>query len=246
MGATGWKVRLSYKGLNVTSFHRDISKLAGSKGFRCEPDLQPWSQDGRALALLTWDAAPVFIYEVDGKTVRPVPWGSEFVRSVQWSPTTDRLLITSSTRALLVDRAATPQGAATWRIPQYEQPYANWMRDGRWFWTLARESVSAKVKLTFYAVESGAHGEAHDLDPGDVAPYDAEKFASLPRLRYSLVITPSHGAVGQLLDTWHEVQFHQPSDTLYLAVYRPVSDIYEKENELRCDVQERWFAVRLE
>ena len=53
------------------------------------------------------------------------------------------------------------------------------------------------------------------------------------------------GAVGDLLDTWHGFQFHQPSATLYLAVYRPVSSIYRRDGEWLCHVEERWVAVEL-
>jgi hypothetical protein len=99
--------------------------------------------------------------------------------------------------------------------------------------------------LTFHAGEDGACGEAHELDPSDLVPYDAERFADLPRARFCLVVTPSVRAVGLLLDTWHSVRFHQPSATLYLAVYRPVSPGYWDKGEWLCHVEEQWVAVEL-
>ena len=47
------------------------------------------------------------------------------------------------------------------------------------------------------------------------------------------------------LSPWHSVQFHQPSATLYLAVYRPASPVYRLNGERLCNVKEQWIAVEL-
>jgi hypothetical protein len=94
-------------------------------------------------------------------------------------------------------------------------------------------------------------GEAHELDPIDLVPYDAQPFAGLPRDRFCLVVRPSIRAVGQLLDTWHGVHFDQALNTLYLAVYRPASSpypddsVFKQHTESVCNVEERWVAVEL-
>src|SRR5687767_5579416 len=59
MGATGWQMKLRHRGHMFPSPHRDLWKLAGEEGFRCEDDLQPWSHDSRALVVLTWHNGPV-------------------------------------------------------------------------------------------------------------------------------------------------------------------------------------------
>jgi hypothetical protein len=245
MGAAGWQVQLRHYGRNVWRHHRILSRLAGTRGFRCETDLQPWSHDSEALVFLTWDDDPVHIYDVAAKSRLRVPCGSEFIRSVQWSPDIDRLLVTSGTGALLVDRGGNQRGSATWRLASDESLHTYWTPTGNRFFLLARESASGRVKLTFYAGADGAAGDVCDLDPMDLVPYDAEHYADLPRGRFSLIVTSSMRSVGLLLDTWHSVQFHQPSATLYLAVYRPVSPVYRLNGEQLSNVEERWVAVEL-
>ena len=49
-------------------------------------------------------------------------------------------------------------------------PHTYWTPTGKWFFLLARESTSGRVKLTFYAGEDGAAGDACDLDPIDIRP----------------------------------------------------------------------------
>jgi hypothetical protein len=245
MGADGWRVKLLHEGRNVGGKHGSLLGLAGARGFRCEDDLQPWSHDSKALVFLTWDEDPVYTYDVAKHSLRHVPCGSEFVHSVQWSPTIDRLLVRSATRAALIDLEGNRQGTATWNITSFERADSHWTTDGRWFFVLARESANAKGMLTFYAGADGTVGEAHQLDPFDLVPYDAEQFADLPRQGLCLVVSSSVRSVGQLLDTWHGVQFHQPSGTLYVAVYRPISPPYRHNTEWLCKVEERWVAVEL-
>lgn len=260
MGAEGWRVKLLHRGLDVRWQHRKLSRLAGGQGFRCEEDLRPWSHDSKALVFLTWDEEPVHIYDVAAKLPRQVPRESDSVFSVQWSPGVDRLLVTSATSAVLTDQAGIRQGSAEWSIALHERPHTDWTKDGRWFFVLARASASTKVMLTFYAGEDGTLGEAYELDPADVVPYDAERFAHLPRDRFCLVVTPSMGSVGQLLDTWHGVHFDQASSTLYLAVYRPDLAVdrpgFAVDSQVSaalksnaggefCNVEERWVAVEL-
>ena len=245
MGAEGWKVQLRHRGWNVGARHRSISNLGGAKGFRCEDDLEPWSHDSEALVFVTWDEQPVHVYDLGAKSLRNVPCDSDYLYSAQWSPSVDRLLVTSTDRAVLTNRDGTWRGSASWRIAPQERPHTQWTRDGHWFFVLAREATSAKVMLTFHAGEDGRVGEAYELDPIDLAPYDAERYADLPRDGLCLIMTSATGGIGQLLDTWHRVQFDQPSNTLYLAVFRPVSAAYKSGEAWLCDVEERWVAVAL-
>jgi hypothetical protein len=84
------------------------------------------------------------------------------------------------------------------------------------------------------------------FDPIDVVPYDWDKYVQLSRDSFCLVSGPSMGSVGQLLDTWSEVQFDQASSTLLLAVLRPVSTPYRVGGQLLCKVERHWVAVELE
>jgi hypothetical protein len=58
-------------------------------------------------------------------------------------------------------------------------------------------------------------------------------------------VTSSVRSLGLSLDTWHDVRFHQPSATLYLSVYRPISPVYGNNDERLCKVEERLVAVEL-
>jgi hypothetical protein len=245
MGADGWRVQLFRKGWNVTAWHRGLSKLAGAKGFRHEHDFQPWSPDSRALAFVTWDKDPLHLYEVAERSIRRLECGSAFVHSVQWSPRTDRLLVISTSGALLLDQAGTPRGSAMWKASEYDRPFVYWMKDGDCFLAVTRESATAKAMLAFYAGEDGSLCQASALDPADLVPYSAERFARLPRDRFCLVLPDSVRSVGHLLDMWFDSRFDRANDTLYLGVYRPVSEIYAKEGEWCCGVDEKWIAVTL-
>jgi hypothetical protein len=244
MGADGWQVQLRHYGLNVGWAHRPVMRLPGSQGFRHPNALQPWSHDSKTLAFLTWNEDPLHLYDLADKSLRQVVQGSEFVYAVQWSPDIDRLLVTSETQAVLIDRRGVVHGIATLSMAPDEVPHSDWMPDGRWFYILARES--AGTSLTFYAGNDARFGEAHALDPLQLVPYNAEEFRDLPRQRFCLVHSPSIRAVGQLLDTWHRVEFDQPAATLYLSVYRPTSAVYRDNSERLCHVEERWVAVELD
>lgn len=252
MGADGWRLRLRYKGLAVGWRHAAIRTLAGATGFRCEADLQPWSHDSALMALLTWDAEPVHLYAPSSKTVRQLAGVSGFVYSLQWSPSLDRLLLTWPEKALLADRRGALRQVTPWRVASGERPDTAWTTDGHWFFVVARDSIHAPVMLTFYDGETGARAEAFALDPHELVPYDADAFSRIARDRFSLVVSPSIGAAGHLLDTWHGVGFDRPSSTLFLAVYRPVSAVYTSTappygsaGGAVCDVDERWIAVEI-
>lgn len=246
MGADGWRMQLWRSWLSVTARHASLSRLAGADGFRCESDLQPWSHDSKVLVVMTWDVqSAVHSYELETKTVRNIDCGGKLPVSVKWSPTTDRLLVTLPTVGVLWDQAVNRRGTAHWSIAPHETPHTGWMRDGQLFFALARESVRSKTMLTFYRGDDGARGESLEVDPGDLAPYQAQEFAALARDTPSLVIPPGARGEGSLLDVWHSMQFDHASDTLYLGTYRPVSAVYRDVGGLQCDVEERWVAVEL-
>jgi hypothetical protein len=245
MGADGWQVRLFHKQREVTAEHKAFLRTARVKGFRCEPDLQPWSYDSKILGFMSWNEHPVHIYEVATKRAVSINCGTEFVYSVQWAPVLDRLLIISATGAALMDREGTQHGAVAWKTAENGRLWGYWAKAGQWLFLLGRESSSAGTMLTFYRGEDAQFGEAHQLDPRDLIPYDAREYEAVPRGRFSLIINSGTRAVGSLLDTWHGVEFDRASDTLYLAVYRPVSAVYYEGAECLCKVEERWIAVQL-
>jgi hypothetical protein len=76
-------------------------------------------------------------------------------------------------------------------------------------------------------------------------PYEAEKYKSVPRGRYSLIVSPLTRAVGSLLDVWSEVVYDQERELLFLSTYRPVSEVFELDGHPACEVEEQWVSVEM-
>ena len=249
MGADGWQVKLVHRGRDVTRDHRDFFRVAEGKGFRYDPHFHPWSFDSKSLAVLTWDQSPVHVYEVAGK--RDTHLGYQpplgYVYSAQWAPDIDRLLVTSSSEGLLVDRAGQQHALVQWGIAEYETPHTDWLNAGQCFFLVAREAADSKTRIRFYSGVDGALKEAHDLDPGDLVPYNWQDYVEVSRDSFSLISADvGFRSVGSLLDTWNSVKFDQASNTLFLRVFRPVSPPYRAGDELVCKIKEFSVAVELD
>ena len=247
MGADGWQVQLFHRRRDVTGEHKSGLRVAGHKGFRVDSNFQPWSYDGKLLALVTWDEEPVFLYDVATRKLAHLGCRRPFVNAAQFAPDLDRLLIASAADGLLVDQAGEERGVVRWDNANDRTPQTFWMKSGRCFFTLARDAARGRTVLTFFRGEDGSFAEAHDLDPSDLVPYESEKYAELPRNRFCLVLVSPRGvgAVGSLLDTWNDVRFDRASGTLSLSVLRPVSLPSQEGGALLCDVEQRWVAVEI-
>lgn len=249
MGADGWQVKLFHRGRDVTRAHRDFFRIADPKGFRFEQHFQPWSFDSKSLAMMTWDKTPVHIYEVADKRDKLPGYQPPFglVYSAQWAPDIDRLLLTSPTEGVLVDQAGEQHALVQWRIQESEIPHTYWMKTGNCFFLLASQSADSKTRITFYSGIDGTLKETHDLDPMDLVPYRWEDYVEIPRDGLSLHwVDPPIRSVGSMLDTWNSVQYDRASNTLFLAVARPVSPPSREGGELLCKVEQRWVAVELD
>lgn len=250
MGADGWQVKLFYRGRDVTRKHLDFFRVAEGKGFRYDPNFRPWSFDGRSLSVLTWDKAPVHLYEVAAKKdtylgYQP-PLG--YVYSAQWAPDMDRLLVTTSSKGVLVDQAGQQHALVQWEIAESETPHTDWLNAGKCFFLVARETGdSSKIRIRFFSGVGGALKETHDLDPKDLVPYNWEDYVELSRDRFSLISADAgFRSVGSLLDTWSGVKFDQASNTLFLGVYRPVSPPYREGEAWVCKIKDVWVAVEVD
>lgn len=245
MGADGWQVKLFHQGRDVTSEHRHFFHVAEPKGFRWERGFQPWSSDSKTLALVTWEKRPVHVYEIDSRNQKQLEYERGYVNSVQWAPDIDRLLLTFMSEGVLVDQTGVQRSKVEWNIEEGNTPYTFWMKRGKCFFLVARQS--GKTRLIFYNGVDGSVKESHDLDPLDIVPYNVDDYAEIPRERFSLrVVEPPIGAVGSMLDNWNTVTFDQASSTLHLSVFRPVSAPYRLGGELLCDVKQSSVAVELD
>ena len=246
MGADGWQAKLFHRSREVTAQH-DFFKIAGGKGFRWDRDFYPWSFDSKSLVLVTWDKTPVHLYEIASKSDTQLDYEPGYVRSAQWAPDMDRLLINFTNDGVLVNQSGEQQALVQWGIREGEPPHTYWLKTGNSFFLLARQSANSKTTLTFHSGVDGTAKETHDLDPLDLVPYRSEDYIELPRDRLSLQwIDPPIQSAGSLLDTWNSVRFDRGSNTLFLAVTRPVSSPYREEGELLCKVEQRWVAVELD
>ena len=248
MGADGWQVKLVHRGWDVTRKHRDFFRIAEGKGFRYDPHFRPWSFDSQSFVVLTWDQTPVHLYEVETK--RDTHSGYQpplgYVYSAQWAPDIDRLLVTSSSEGLLVDRSGQQHALVQWGIAERETPHTDWLSTGKCFFLIAREAGDpSRTRIRFYSGVDGELKETHDLDPRDLVPYNWEDYVELSRDGLSLISADAgFRSVGSLLDTWSSVKFDQASNTLMLAVFRPVSPAY-RELEWVCKVKQVWVAVEI-
>ena len=249
MGADGWQVKLFYHGRDVTREHRDFFRIAEGKGFRYEPEFQPWSFDSKSLAMVTWEKVPVHLYEVTTKVPIHLSYQPPFgyVYSAHWAPDIDRVLLTFPTEGVLVDQAAKQHGVVQWGIQEHEAPHTQWMKTGKCFFLLASRAGDSRTSISFYSGVDGALHETYDLDPTDLVPYNSEEYVELSRDRLCLVSADrGFRSVGLLLDKWSSVKFDQASNTLFLAVFRPASSPYREAGELVCKVSETWIAVELD
>ena len=249
MGASGWEVKLLQRGRDVTKAHRDFFRIAAGKGFRYEPQFQPWSFDSKSLAMVTWEETPVHIYEVEAKRDKILsytpPYG--YVYSAQFAPDIDRLLLTFETQGALVDQAGEQHALVQWEIAEYEAPRTEWLNAGKCFFLVARETADSKTTIRFYSGVDGVLKDAYDLDPRDLVPYQWEDYVELGRDSFSLISADvGFRSVGSLLDTWSSVKFDKESNTLFLSVFRPVSAPYREGEELVCKVKDVWVAVEVD
>ena len=248
MGADGWQVKLFYRGRDVTRKHRDFFRIAEGKGFRYESPFRPWSFDSRSLSVLTWDKAPVHLYEVAAKTdtwlgYQP-PFG--YVYSAQWAPDIDHLLVTTSSEGLIVDQAGQQHALVQWGIAGHESPHTDWLNAGKCFFLVAPEAGdSSRTTIRFFNGVDGALKETHDLDPKDLVPYKWEDYVELSRDGLSLISDAGVRSVGSLLDRWSRVTFDQASNTLFLGVYRPVAPPYREGEEWVCKIKDVWVAAEV-
>lgn len=247
MSADGWQVKLFHRGRDVTKEHAGFFRIAKEKGFRWEPYFRPWSLDSKSLAMVTWDEKPVHLYEVAAKRDKHLFDQRMNVRSPQWAPDTDRLLLTYSTEGVLVDQAGEQQALVQWKIADGETPHTDWLKTGKCFFLLARRTVGSKTAIRFFSGVDGALKETLDLDPSDLVPYNSEDYIELRRDRLSLVSADvGYRSVGSLLDTWSDVNFDQASNTIFLSVFRPVSSLYRgADGELVCKVKQGGIAVEI-
>lgn len=247
MGADGWRVKLFHRGHNITAKHNDFFRIADGKGFRWERHFQPWSLDSKSLAMVTWDKTPIHLYQIAAKRDKPLNYQPRFVRSAQWAPDIDRLLLTFTIDGVLVNQAGEQQALVRGGIEEGQTMHTYWMKAGKCFFILARQANNFKTTLRFYSGLDGALQETHDLDPMDLVPYNWEDFLEMPRDRLCLeVVDPATGAEGSMLDIWNSVLFDQASSSLLLAVFRPVSSPYREKGELLCKVKQTWIAVELD
>ena len=249
MGADGWQVKLLHRGRDVTRKHRDFFKVAEGKGFRYEPYFRPWSFDSRSLSVLTWDKAPVHLYEVAAKRDTHVAYQPPFgyVYTAQWAPDKDRLLVTTWSEGVLLDQAGQQHALVPWGIAEREIPHTDWLNAGQCFFLVAREaSDSSKTRIRFFSGVDGALLETHDLDPKDLVPYNWEDYVELSREGLSLISADAgFRSVGSMLDTWSGVKFDQASNTLSLGVYRPVSPPYREGEDWGCKIKDVWVAIEV-
>lgn len=243
MGAVGWKFSLVSVSDGTAICHTALQRLSEGSGLRCSLDYVPWRADSMMLALLPWKEGLV-LFDVRSMSKRhPELDGSPY--GAQWAPRGNRLLVSLRDRLALLNGRGDLVADADWKSTDHRLPHTGWLPSGEIFFAIGRTSRRAKPRIGFFKAKDGSVIGKQLLDPKRLVPYEAEKYRSVPRDRYSLIVPPSTRAVGSLLDVWNEVVYDQERKLLFLSTYRPVSVILESDGHPACKVEERWVSVEL-
>jgi hypothetical protein len=124
-----------------------------------------------------------------------------------------------------------------------EHRYTSWLPSGEFFIVVGRTSRRAKPRVSFFQSFDGKKVKEDIFDPNVIAPYDIDKYKSIPRGRYSLIVSSSTMSAGSLLDRWNQVFYDLENEILYLSVYRPVGEIIEIMGAPACKASETWIAI---
>jgi hypothetical protein len=243
MGAVGWQVSLVSVSDGTAIYDTALKRLSEGSGVRCPVNYAPWRADSMMLALLTWDEGLV-LFDI-GAMSKCRCGLDESPTSAQWAPHGNRLLVSFRDRLTLLDGVGSFVANADWKSAEHELPHTGWLGSGEVFFAIGRTSKRAKPRIGFFKAGDGSVVGKQLLDPKELVPYEAEKYKSVPRDRYSLIVSPSTRAVGSLLDVWSEVVYDQERGLLFLSTYRPVSGIFELDGHPACEVEEEWVSVEM-
>jgi len=236
MGANGWRLSvLSSKNQSPIS-NADLEKLSKGKGFACPLDYAPWSADSKILALCSWESGLVFFDPLSNICQEQ----KLFPQIIQWSSTFSHLLVFSNDQFTILDTAGDHLSQIDWKTAAHELPHSGWIKSQNIFFVVGRSSERAKSRITFINAENGKIVSDELLEPEKLVPYDEGEYKSIPRGRYSLVLSTSTRSVGSLLDTWNDVIYDQEKGMIFLSVYRPTSKIYTLDSNPVCQVEKKW------
>jgi hypothetical protein len=159
------------------------------------------------------------------------------------------LLVVGEGRATLLGQKAEICATAEWRQVENEWPITGWLPNGEHFFVVTRASKESPTEIRFYRARDARASEQFGLDPGKLVPWDAEPYTRLRRDFWSLELSDGTGAVGSLLDTWHDFRYDAVRGELSLGTYRPVSAPFSVETdwgkEWMCRAEEHWITVDL-
>lgn len=237
MGAYSWEVTL----LQGTA---EVARLPDATS----TDVQPWSSDSTTYAYpgrAGKRSSALMLRTVEGREPR-VP-RLEFLITVQWSQSRDRLLAVGAEDVTLLTGDGKVVATVSGSGVEGEWPITGWLPSGDYFFVVGRTAREAPSELRFFSVD-GAPVGGSELDPAGLAPYDAAPYDRLRRDFWSLDIGSS-AAVGSFLDCWAASRYDPSTGELNVAVYRPTSPPFEVEQEWGrewvCHAEERWVAVEL-
>ncbi len=241
MGATGWTLSLLERGRSVTPQHPFLVKHAGHAAVDCSPTMAPWSHDSRTLLVVTWARTPVLLYDIVARTgiVTDLP---ERPITAQWDPGGPHAFVLYGDNVTIVDPRGTQVGVVRWHAAMSDRPSAFWLPSGNLLFVIRR--AEGRTHARFFT-SAGTLVDDLSIDPLDLVPFDAERFASVGRDRFTLVVNQSTAAAGDLLDTWDDVRFDPQTRLLQLAVYRPQGDPYQDRGITVCRVAKVWVAVEI-
>lgn len=241
MGANGWRLSVLSSKNKLAISNSDLERLSKDKGFICLLNYVPWSVDSKTLALCSWDSGLVF-FDPSSNACRAQKL---FPEIIQWSSAFNYLLVFSNSQFTIFDTVGNRVSQIDWKTAAHELPHSGWMMSQNTFFVIGRSSERAKSRITFINAENGKIVSDELLEPGKLIPYDEGEYRSVPRGRYSLVLSASTRSAGILLDTWDDVIYDQKKGIVFLSVYRPTSKVYKLDGNPVCQVEKKWVSLKI-
>lgn len=250
MGAYSWKFVLSEEGKDVTKSHLEINEMEKREGFLLPANFQPWSSDGISLVIPTWKGHH-FLYNISEKRFTRSKIDG-LVDALSWSPTQQCFFSVLRRHAPVLSQVCFLSTVEGWsvqlnvRLLHDESAHFWWIKDGKTFIALYRNSKHSSPVIELFDSQSGESAGKVSVDPNRLAPFETEKYKNISRNHFSLELSSSAWCVGYFLDTWHKCHFDAETNRLSLAIYRPSGEPIVRKQQEVLPVKESWCTLQLE
>ncbi len=230
MGCYSWDLEV---------FESGTKKLAAKSGLIC-PDLyQPWNHGSNCLFLISMKEGGLIYQVISGATRR---CSLDGVVGCAGSRRFPLFLVITVTGQFLVGQDGGILRELDHRRPLHGFPFLSWF-DGAGLFFAVESQGAGLANLRFFDARTGNDCAAEPIHPSSLFPYAEEKYKWLRRDSWVLVLSEARQCIGSLLDQWSSITFDESAGVLRMMVYRPVGEIFERQSQQVCHVEENWVEV---